>query len=250
MKTFVKYILQKLLGLKTYLYVFALFIIVKIRWDKKEKDFFYFLSLIPDEGIILDLGANIGVTSYHLAKNFPMSTIFSFEPLALNFDTLKRVKKRFNLNNINELQVAVGETSGTLEMVMPVINKVPMHGLSHVIHEDNSENNQGFKYKVPVVCLDELIELAESDKKITAIKIDVENFEYFVLKGSEKIIQKHKPIIYCELWNNDNRKKCISLLNNLGYSALILDKKELVPFDRTLIEKHNFFFLPESLTEL
>ena len=68
MKTFIKYILQKILGLKTYLYVFAIFVIVKIRWDKKEKDFFHFMKLIKDEGVILDLGANIGVTSYYLAK--------------------------------------------------------------------------------------------------------------------------------------------------------------------------------------
>ena len=60
MKTFVKYILQKILGLKTYLYVFARFIIVKLKWDKKEKDFFHFLKLLPDNGIVLDLGANIG----------------------------------------------------------------------------------------------------------------------------------------------------------------------------------------------
>ena len=83
-----------MLGLQTYLYVFARFIIIKLRWDKNEKDFFHFLELIPDGGIILDLGANIGVTSYHLSKNKPNSTIFSFEPLTLNMDTLKRIKKK------------------------------------------------------------------------------------------------------------------------------------------------------------
>lgn len=248
MKTFVKYILQKILGLKTYLYVFALFIIVKLRWDKNEKDFFRFLELIPDGGIILDLGANIGVTSYHLSKKKPRSSIFSFEPLTLNMETLKRVKKRFKLENIFEYQVAVGDKPGTLEMVMPVINNVPMHGLSHVIHEDNTEFISGLKYKVPVVCLDEFKPLLEISKQITALKIDVENFEYFVLKGAEQLIAKNQPIIYCELWENNNRKKCIDLLNNLGYSALILQKKELVPIENATVEKHNFFFLPNSLT--
>ncbi|HSH20847.1 MAG TPA: FkbM family methyltransferase [Draconibacterium sp.] len=246
MKTFVKYILQKLLGLKTYLYVFALFIIVKLKWDKNEKDFFRFLELIPDGGIILDLGANIGVTSYHLSKKKPESTIFSFEPLTLNMDTLKRIKNRYKLKNVHEFQIAVGEKPGNLEMVMPVINNVPMHGLSHVIHKDNTEFNSGMKYNVPVVSLDEFKPILESQKPITALKIDVENFEYFVLKGAENLIAKHQPIIYCELWENDNRKKCIDLLNNLGYSTLILQKKELVPFEKATVEKHNFFFLPKN----
>ena len=249
MKTFVKYILQKLLGLKTYLYLFALFVIVKLRWDKKEKDFFYFLGLIPDGGIALDIGANIGVTSYHLAKKLPESKVLSFEPLSLNMDTLKRIKKRFQLKNITEYQFAVGDQNGTLEMVMPVVNKVPMHGLSHVMHKDIVENNTGLRFKVQIIMLDNFKELVEDNRKITALKIDVENYEFFVLKGGEKLIKKHRPIIYCELWDNENKKKSISFLNNLAYSTFILYKKELIPYDKIKNHKHNFFFLPNSLTD-
>lgn len=246
MKTFVKYILQKLLGFERYLYVFARFIIVKIRWDKKEKDFFHFMSLIEGDGIILDLGANIGVTSYHLSKRFPQSSIFSFEPLTLNFNTLLRIIKRFSLSNIREFQVAVGDQNGELEMVMPVINKVPMHGLSHVVDEENMENNEGLKTKVPVVTLDSFNELANTNKKVQAIKIDIENFEYYALKGARQLIEKNQPIIYCELWENENRKKCIDLLNNMGYSAFILHKKELLDYKTAPVKKHNFFFLPAA----
>ncbi|MCA1760932.1 MAG: FkbM family methyltransferase, partial [Bacteroidales bacterium] len=225
MKTFVKYILQKILGFKTYLYIFARFVIVKIRWDKKEKDFFHFLKLLPDEGIVLDLGANIGVTSYHLAKKLPKSTIFSFEPLKINMEILKRIKKRFGLKNIREFMIALGNENTTLEMVMPVINNVPMHGLSHVLHKEITENNTGLKFKVPMVRLDDFQELKNSGKRITGMKIDVENYEFYVLKGAEKLIEKNKPVIYCELWENDSRKKCFSFLNNLGYSSFIIHKK-------------------------
>jgi len=249
MKTFAKYILQNLLGFKAYLYVFALFVIVKIRWDKKERDFFHFLELIPDGGLVLDLGANIGVTSYHLSKKLPNSMIFSFEPLQLNMDTLKRIKNKFKLNNIKEFQVAVGQTNGTLKMIMPVINKVPMHGLSYVIQEESLGKNEGIKYTVPVVSLDKFDGLKNTTEKITAIKIDVENFEYFALKGGEKLLSKNKPIIYCELWDNENRKRCISFINNLAYSAFVLYKRELVPIEKAAIEKHNFFFIPNSITD-
>jgi FkbM family methyltransferase len=245
MKTFVKRVLQKILGLKTYLYIFARFVIFKLRWDKKENDFFHFLKMIPPKGIILDLGANIGATSYHLAKNFPQSKIFSFEPLSLNMNTLKRIKQHFNLQNITEIELAVGNKNGTIEMLMPVVNKVPMHGLSHVNNQENPGLDKGFEYKVEVVKIDDYKPLAQQNINITAIKIDVENYEYQALLGAEKLIEKHKPTIYTELWDNDNRKKCVTFLNKLGYSAFVLYKKKLVPFQQSPVEKHNFFFIPD-----
>ena len=38
------------------------------------------------------------------------------------------------------------------------------------------------------------------------------NYEYFVLKGCEKIINRDKPKIYLELWDNKNRYNCFKLL--------------------------------------
>ena len=246
MKAFTKYILQKILGFHTYLYVFALFVITKIKWDKKEKDFFHFLKLLPEKGIVLDLGANIGVTSYYLAKRLPGSIVYSFEPLEINMKVLRRIKKRFRLKNIADFQMAVGNENKTQEMVMPVIDKVPMHGLSHVIHRDITENNSGINFKVPMVKLDDFNGLSKTGDRVTGIKIDVENFEYFVLRGAEQLIKKHKPIIYCELWDNQNRINCIKFLERLNYSAFVLYKKDLIKISDYTHQKHNFFFIQNS----
>src|SRR5690554_4338258 len=169
MKTATKYLLQKILGLHTYLYVFSLFVITKIRWDKKEKDFFYFIKLIREKGIILDLGANIGVTCFYLSKKLPDSTILAFEPLEINMNILKRLKRKFRLSNVHEYQLAVGNENTVHEMVLPVIQNVPMHGLSHIIHDEIKENNTGLKFKVPMVRLDDFTELANCKGKITGL---------------------------------------------------------------------------------
>lgn len=97
MKTLTKFVLQKTLGFNNYLYFFALFVIAKFKWDKNEKDFFYFLNLLPNDGIVLDLGANIGVTSYYLAKRLSDSLIFSFEPLEINMNILRKIKRKYDL---------------------------------------------------------------------------------------------------------------------------------------------------------
>jgi FkbM family methyltransferase len=175
--------------------------------------------------------------------------VYAFEPLALNMNTLRRIKSKFGLTNIHEFQVAVGEQNGIIEMVMPGVNHVPIHGLSHGGGIEKNGNDSGLKSAVQMIYLDEFDVLLNSGKRVTAIKIDIENFEYYALKGAQKIIAAHRPVIYCELWDNEYRGKSIGLLNNLGYSAFVMQGKELVRIEKAAVEKHNFFFLPNSLTD-
>ena len=45
MKTLVKFVLQKVLGFKNYLFIFSLYIIYTLKNNRKEGDFLHFLSL-------------------------------------------------------------------------------------------------------------------------------------------------------------------------------------------------------------
>ena len=74
------------------------------------------------------------------------------------------------------------------------------------------------------------------------IKIDVENYELEVLKGAAEIINKSRPLIYAELWDNENRIACIHFLTKLNYEIKVLEKDMLNDFtDQNAI---NFFFIP------
>ncbi len=244
MKSATKYILHRLLGFKNYLFVFSLFKIYTLKQDKKEKDFFHFLSLIPDNTAVLDIGANIGIMTVHLARSLENVKVYCFEPMPNNIAAFKRIVNYFKLINIQLFECALGNTEGEVEMVMPIIDSVRMQGLSHVVHKSISVNNEGERFIVPLKMLDNIDTLKDTSQRISAIKIDVENFEYFVLDGAKKLIEKNKPIVYAELWENENREKCFGLFRNLNYKAFVVFENKMVQFDHTSHKTQNFIFLP------
>lgn len=238
MKNFVKYLLQKMLGYDRYLRVFSNYKIRTLKNDAKEKDFFAFMDAINKEGEIMDVGANIGIMTYHLAKQFPARKIYAIEPMPDNFKTLQVIAIKNQLVNMELFQIAVGEESGTVEMVLPVNGKVKMQGLAHVVHDSIEEWNEGEKFKVPCLTLDEVA----AGNPIAGIKMDIENFEYFALKGATQLLTEFKPVIYLELWENENRDKCFEFLRTLGYLVFVQMDGELVPYDPASHTKQNFIF--------
>jgi FkbM family methyltransferase len=207
-----------------------------------EKEFSYFLKILPDDGIILDIGANIGITTVPLARHTKKNLVYAFEPIPNNLSALKRVINFHKVKNVKIFDTALGDENGSLQMVLPIINNNKMQGLSHVVEDNNnSEWNKGMFFHVTVKRLDDINELQTADK-ISAIKIDVEGFEYYVLKGGVDLLLKHKPMIYCELWDNEKRATCLSLMKELGYTVKTFLHGQLVEF--TNQPTMNFFLMP------
>jgi len=229
-----------MLGFRTYLYVFAIFKIKTLRSDSKEKDFFHFLSLLEDgKGAVLDVGANIGIMTVHLAKTLPNSTVHAFEPIPDNISVLKKVVSKYHLEKIKVYETAVGESEGEIQMILPHQGKTKMQGLSHVKHESITDWNEGEEYNVAVNTLDNLL----NGEPIQGIKIDIENFEFYALKGGKRILESNHPLIYAELWDNENRTNCIELLTNLNYKAHVVVNDKLVPFNIDQHTNQNFIFI-------
>ncbi len=244
MKSAIKYILHKLLGFKNYLFVFSLFKIYTLRKDKNEKDFFAFLKQIPENTAVLDIGSNIGIMTVHLARSVKNTMVYCFEPMPNNIEAFKRVIRYFKLNNVELFETALGNAEGTVEMVMPVIDAVRMQGLSHVVHSSIPENNEGERVTASLKKLDSIKAIHTNAKRIGAIKMDVENFEYFVLDGARELLIKNKPVVYTELWDNENRKKCFDLFKELNYLSFVVIDNKLVRFDNALHKTQNFIFMP------
>ena len=232
--------MQKLLGFQKYLYVFAKYKIRTLKNDSKENHFFQFLGMMNDgEGVVLDIGANIGVMTVHLAQKLPNCTIHAFEPMPDNISVFKKIMTKYSLSNVSFHEIALGETPGTVKMILPTKRGAKMQGLSHVKHESIKEWNEGIEIEVPMEALDKFLE----GECIQGIKMDVENFEYFVLNGGKNLLAKNQPIIYTELWDNDNRQKCFKFLVGMGYSIYVVIDNDRVPFDPSKHQTQNFIFI-------
>ncbi len=244
MKSIIKKVLSWILGFENFLFIFSIFIINTLRFNKNERDFLQFLKLIPDDGIVLDVGANIGIMTVHLARKLKRSKIFAFEPVVSNIRVLKRVVSFFKLDNVKIFETALGNEEGEVEMVMPVLNSIKMQGLCHVVHESITGFRNGETFNVPIKKLDNIEDLKSKNILITAIKLDVENFEYFVLEGAKDLIEKHRPCIYSELWDNQNRNNCFILMQQLGYKIEVLENGDLTLYKKKIHKTQNFFFTP------
>lgn len=242
MKNIIKYVLQKLLGFENYLYLFGIFTVRRLHNNQHEKEFLHFLKMLPVNAAVLDIGANIGVMTTAIAQRASQGRVISIEPMPNNIRVFQRMVRYFKLNNVELIQTALGDKVGTLTMVMPVINRLKMQGLSHVKEEGNKDDwNKGEEFTVPVQRLDD-IDVINGLEKIDAIKIDVENYEYYVLKGGEQLLRRHMPFIYCELWTNEKRDMCMDFLRSLGYEVKVLVNNKLQEFTDQVNET-NFYFI-------
>ena len=241
MKNFVRGTLQKTFSFEIYLFLFSLYSIKTAVFGNYEKEFLHFIKIIKKDGIILDIGANIGITAAPLGKSFPKSKIHAYEPIPENFSTLVKVVNYLKIPNIKFFNMALGSEEGSLKMIMPIRGNSKMQGLSKA-HKPGS-NEEGVLYEVPLKTLDELY---PDQTGITAIKIDVENFEFEVLRGGKKLLERNMPMIYCELWDNENRTNVFDLLTSLGYKTYIYtgESATLEQVDlRKKVPGSNFFFL-------
>jgi FkbM family methyltransferase len=242
-KPFIQRVLISIFQFSTYLYLISRFRILTFGLNRKETDFKHFVSLIPREGHILDIGANIGVLTHFLARKRKDATIHSFEPSPFNFKNLKKVVGNFKLTNTRIYNTGLGHSAFQIDMIIPVINGVKKHARCQVYDQD-SIYTDGEKFKIDIDKLDDMPFFHDPKNKVTAIKIDVENYEYQVFIGAVNLIKRHRPIIFCELFPSPRKLQLIKLFEDLDYNIKVFNYDRLIDYDPNTHSNSNCFFIP------
>ena len=184
-------------------------------------------GLTPGD-LILDVGANDGISAlsfYHLQ---PGINVFSIEPNSLHAAQFEKLKKKHP--SFQYQIMGVGSEKGSLTLHTPKYHSIVLHTFSSG-NEDQirSALSKSFGQKVSgeceiIVTQAEIIPLDELALAPKAIKIDVEGFEYSVLLGAKNTILKYRPYLIIEVEHNDG-SEVLQLLKELDYVVLDYDEK-------------------------
>jgi FkbM family methyltransferase len=139
---------------------------------------------------VLDIGANFGLWSFKMSEIIGADgRVFAYEPFPKN---IRFFKKNILLNNSNNIvlnEYALGDSNTCL-----TIHEGVDLGSTSLL----KTNDRKFSSESEVVNIRILDEFT-FDKRITFVKLDVEGFEMFVLKGMQNFIVQNRPIIAIEI---------------------------------------------------
>ncbi|MBD3320120.1 MAG: FkbM family methyltransferase [Chitinivibrionales bacterium] len=164
-----------------------LYYIYKLRSDRKKIRFLK-KHICPGMSA-LDIGANIGFYTTLLSRLVGQKgKVYSFEPNAENVMNLKKSTR--NRNNVIINQRAVGRLSGQLNLFMS--NNLNVDHQTYDIGAGRSAQSVG------AVSIDDYFRNGET---VDIVKLDIQGFDYYALKGMEKTIARSKNVLLiCELW--------------------------------------------------
>ena len=188
--------------------------------------------------VFLDLGANIGyftLLAASIVKN--EGKVISFEPNQYNRQLLYASIVENQFENITVYPFAVSDSQQILRLMTSGSN-------GWVV--ELSEESVNYQL-VQSVVLDELL---QAEKQINVIKMDIEGHEPIALRGMDRIINKHRPIIFTEFHPYAVGEGYLKQLTQYNYRLFIIeevgkiteahDSLFVMDFWQRLAEKVNF----------
>lgn len=188
-----------------------------------ERSLLRFLESLVLSSLIIDVGANIGVTLWHSVRNSTDDAKFiAFEPSKQCLPGLLMATSHMK-NEGEILRYAIGDIDG-IQTMHGIENEVHSGGASLIPHS----GLRGHSEDVDVRRLDSLIAEYFDGQSISLLKIDTEGYESQVIGGANKLLESGLiEIIVMEVSPNFGD---ISYLNNVsqllgtGYQWFTLDE--------------------------
>lgn len=176
----------------------------------------------------LDIGAHKGAYTYWMCRAVgPTGHVTCFEPQPQLAAYLRRIKDTLRLNQLTVEGAGVSSANG--EMTLHVPGSAPSPGSTL---EPKHGLEDGPSYQVKVISLDDYFQ-AHPAENLSLVKCDVEGHELQVFRGSQKLLQRHRPVLLfeCEEHHHPHHtnRDVFAFLGGLGYEGFFFSRAGLLP---------------------
>ena len=190
---------------------------------------------LPAGGLILDVGANDGISALSFRKLLPSNPVLSVEISPRHESTLRQLKSR--MRNFDYVLVGAGDVHGKLRLYTPAYRGILLHTFAGVDSVNvRSALAAAFGQTVCSRCVmleDEtsVQPLDDLDVEPAFIKIDVEGMGNAVLRGLRRTIERSRPAMMIEVEPSEI-EAMLAFVATFAYEAMVYEAKRdiLVPF--------------------
>jgi FkbM family methyltransferase len=182
------------------------------------------------DGIVLDIGANLGSYGIPLAKRNPHLQFECFEPQRIVYYQLCANTFLNRLSNVYTHNVGLSNEQRVTSYVLPNYAEETNIGAFSIDFDtrlkDYEVRSEGVTERMIIIPLDSM-----QYEKVRLIKIDVEGHELQVLQGAEHTLRENNypPIIF-EAWTwkfPEKRQAVFAHLEGLGYEITQIGQNNL-----------------------
>ena len=206
-----------------------------ITFENKEPETLDWIDNMPNDSVLWDVGANVGLYSIYAAKK-KNCTVFSFEPSVFNLEFLAR--NIFQNNLVSNISIVPLALSDKLNISKFNMGATDWGGALSTFDQnygyDGKEMSTVFKYNTIGLSMADAVEKLKISKP-DFIKIDVDGIEHLILSGGEEILSNIKGILIEVNDNFETQRDVVSDL--LTKSGLTLNDK----IQSEMVESSNKF---------
>jgi FkbM family methyltransferase len=183
-------------------------------------------TLLQPGDWVIDIGANLGVYALSMARVVgPEGRVIAFEPAT---STAALLRESARLNGFSQLTVdqrGVAANSGEARLAI---------GDNAELNQLTSLDADGDGETVPLTSLDDWLATRASQEPIAFMKIDAEGQELNILRGGQRFLQQHDPLILFEIKHGSTiHLELVEAFASHGYRSyrLLPGPQLLEPFD-------------------
>jgi FkbM family methyltransferase len=183
-----------------------------------------FLDALRPGMVVCDIGANLGYYSLLASRAVgPSGKVIAVEPDPDNLRLLERNLRTNQATNVVIRGCAVGATRGTA-----VLHKSPENRGDHRLYSNGEAARTSVT--VPVWTVDEIC-AEEGVSELQCVKMDVQGYEPFVLRGMEQVLARSPSVtLLTEFWPmgmeqaGGSSRDFFQWFEQHGFSAYVLNR--------------------------